>query len=143
MIAVDTNILIYAHRAAVPEHRAAQAAIQNACNSRGGWGIAVPSAAEFYSIVTHPSASGRPSRPEEAAAFMRMLEDDGGMLLLAQGPQFAQRLLQTATDLGVVGARVFDLQIAVCALDGGATELWTHDRAFVKVPGLRVRDPLV
>ena len=73
---------------------------------------------------------------------MRMLEEDGGMLLLAQGPQFAQRLLQTATDLGVVGARIFDLQIALCALDGGATELWTHDRAFVKVPGLRVRDPL-
>jgi hypothetical protein len=58
------------------------------------------------------------------------------------GPQFAARLLQTATDLDVQGVRVFDLQIAICALDGGATELWTHDSAFVKVPGLRLRDPL-
>lgn len=40
------------------------------------------------------------------------------------------------------GPRVFELQISLCALDGGATELWTHDRAFVKVPGLTLRDPL-
>jgi hypothetical protein len=30
----------------------------------------------------------------------------------------------------------------LCALDGGATELWTHDRRFVKLPGLIIRDPL-
>jgi hypothetical protein len=42
----------------------------------------------------------------------------------------------------VVGARIFDLQIAVASFEGGATELWTHDGAFVKVPGLRLHDPL-
>jgi hypothetical protein len=47
-----------------------------------------------------------------------------------------------AADLAVSGPRVFDLQIAMAAFEGGATEIWTHDRAFVTVPGLRVRDPL-
>ncbi len=47
-----------------------------------------------------------------------------------------------AADLGVTGVRVFDLQIGLCALDSGATELWTHDRGFVKIPGLAVHDPL-
>ena len=28
------------------------------------------------------------------------------------------------------------------AFEGGATDLWTHDARFVKVPGLRVHDPL-
>jgi len=51
-------------------------------------------------------------------------------------------LVQTAVDLGVSGPRVFDLQIGLCALDGGATELWTHDRRFVKIPGLIIPDPL-
>ena len=142
MIAIDTNLLVYAHRAATPDHRAAQAAIEAACNSRWGCGIAAPSVAEFYSIATHPSASGRPSSPEEAAAFLRTLQEDGGLAVWIPGPEFAARLLQTAGDLDVRGVRVFDLQIALCALDGGATELWTHDRAFVKVPGLRLRDPL-
>jgi len=28
------------------------------------------------------------------------------------------------------------------ALENGATEIWTHDAAFVRVPGLHVVDPL-
>jgi hypothetical protein len=37
---------------------------------------------------------------------------------------------------------VFDVQIALTAFEGGATDLWTHDTRFVKVPGLRLHDPL-
>lgn len=142
MIAIDTNLLVYAHRTATPEHKGAQRAIEAACNSRSGCGVAAPSIAEFYSVVTHPGSSGRPSSPEEAAAFLRALEEGGGVAVWSQGPQFAARLLQTAADLDVRGVRVFDLQIALCALDGGATELWTHDAGFIKMPGLRLRDPL-
>jgi toxin-antitoxin system PIN domain toxin len=142
VIAIDTNLLVYAHRSATPEHRVAQTAIETACSSRSGCGIAASSIAEFYSIVTHPAARGRPSTAREAAAFLRALQEDGGLEVWGPGPQFATRLLQTAGDLNVRGARVFDLQIAICALDGGATELWTHDSAFVKVPGLRFHDPL-
>jgi toxin-antitoxin system PIN domain toxin len=143
VIAIDTNLLIYAHRRAVAEHDAARQAIEAACNSTRGWGVAFPTIAEFYSIVTHPAASGRPSTPDEAVAFLQMLETRGGMVVWTPGPEFGTRLVQTAADLNVMGVRVFDLQIALCALDGGATELWTHDRNFVKVPGLRVHDPLV
>ncbi|NBV46682.1 MAG: PIN domain-containing protein [Planctomycetia bacterium] len=141
MIAIDTNLLVYAHRAATPEHRLARAAIERAAGRRGGFAITVPSVAEFMSIVTHPLASGRASSPAEAAAFLRALEE-GGMRTLGPGPAFAARFLQTAVDLAVGGPRVFDLQIALCALDGGATELWTHDARFVRVPGLIIHDPL-
>jgi len=58
---------------------------------------------------------------------------------LVPGPGFAARLGQVAADLGVAGARIFDLQIGLRALDGGAIELWTHDRIFVKIPGLVIR----
>jgi predicted nucleic acid-binding protein len=37
---------------------------------------------------------------------------------------------------------VYDLQIALIALENGATEIWSHDRAFTSLPGLLVRDPL-
>jgi predicted nucleic acid-binding protein len=70
------------------------------------------------------------------------LQEDGGLAVWSQGARFVDRLLQTAADLDVRGVRVFDLQIALCALDAGASELWTHDARFVKVPGLRLRDPL-
>jgi predicted nucleic acid-binding protein len=47
-----------------------------------------------------------------------------------------------AEELDVRGLRIFDLQIALAAFDNGATEIWTHDRNFVAVPGMLVRDPL-
>ena len=140
MIALDTNLLIYAHRSATQEHRAAWAAIEAALNTSGGCGIGLPSVAEFFSIVTHPTAAGRPSSPKVAAEFLTSLRD-AGIEVLPPGPSFAARLAQLATDLGVVGVRIFDLQIGLCALDGGATELWTPDGHFVKIPGLVVRDP--
>jgi toxin-antitoxin system PIN domain toxin len=141
MIALDTNLLIYAHRAATAEHRAARRAIEAALNAPGGCGIALPSVAEFFSIVTHPTASGRPSPPKTAANFLAALRESG-VEDLQPGASFAARLAQLATDLGVKGVRIFDVQIGLCALDGGASELWTHDGGFVRIPGLLIRDPL-
>jgi toxin-antitoxin system PIN domain toxin len=141
MIAIDTNLLIYAHRAATAEHRRARQAIEAALNAPGGCGITMPSIAEFFSVVTHPAASGKPSSPRAAADFLASLRE-AGVEELVPGPGFASRLVQVAADLGVAGARIFDLQIGICALDGGAIELWTHDGNFVKIPGLVIRDPL-
>jgi predicted nucleic acid-binding protein len=141
MIAIDTNLLIYAHRSGTREHRSARSAIEAACGSAGGCAITLPSIAEFFSVVTHPAASGRPSSPGDAAAFLAALEE-AGAIVLGPGPAFSTRLLQTAADLAVSGPRIFDLQIGLCALDGGATELWTHDTNFIKIPGLVIRDPL-
>lgn len=141
MIALDTNLLVYAHRAAVPEHRRARKAIDIAANDPGGWGIAQAVVVEFWSLVTHPAATGRPSRPNEAAAFLRALLR-GGAQLWSPGPGFAERLIEVAAGLAVAGPRIFDLQIALTASEHGATEIWTHDRRFVTLPGLRLIDPL-
>jgi toxin-antitoxin system PIN domain toxin len=141
MVVIDTNLLVYAHRAGTPEHRAARSALQTATRQPGGWGIATTSVLEYWSVVTHPEASGRPSMAAEARAFIDALVDVGARLL-APGPAVAQRILEVADRLGVTGARIFDLHIAVTALDHGATELWSHDGAFVTLPGLRLVDPL-
>jgi uncharacterized protein len=142
MIALDTNLLIYAHKRGVKEHSAAKTAIVEACNDARGCGIPGPCLAEFFSIVTHPESIGRPSSPEQATAFVETLVDEGGVRLWSPGHDFARRLLQVACDLKVSGVRVFDLQIALVAVENGATELWSHDVGFVRVPGLRLRDPL-
>lgn len=142
LIAIDTNLLIYAHRAALPEHRAARRALERAANDAAGWGIALASVVEFWSVATHPAAAGRGSTPREATAFVVALTNAGARLW-QPGPGFANRLLHAATRGNVRGARVFDLHIALTASEAGAREIWTHDTRFVSVPGLRVRDPLV
>jgi toxin-antitoxin system PIN domain toxin len=141
VIVADTNLLVYAHRAALPEHRPARAVLERANRASGGWAITLSSVLEFWSVVTHLSASGRPSRIDEARAFIDALVDAGARLLIP-GPGSGQRVLDTAAQMGIVGPRIFDLHIALTALDHGGTELWSHDSAFVSLPGLRLVDPL-
>lgn len=61
--------------------------------------------------------------------------------MLAGKAGFPERLFAEAERRKVTGLRIYDLQIALAALDGGATELWTHDSDFLRLPGLKVVDP--
>lgn len=142
VIAVDTNLLVYGHRSTVPEHRRARQALERAANDRAGWGISLPVLGEFWSIVTHAKAVGGASTPTQAASFIRALATQGEMRIWAPGIGFAEQFLEHAVKTSAYGARIFDLQIALIAAENGARELWTHDVNFVRLPGLRIRDPL-
>lgn len=142
MIAIDTNLLVYAHRRRIPEHERARRAIERAAADPRGWGIVVPCVAEFWSVVTHPSSVGGPSPGDRAAAFLHTLFAEAGARAWLPRVGFWERLTRLALDLGIQGPRIFDVQIALTAFENGATELWTHDRGFVTCPGLAVRDPL-
>ena len=54
MIAVDTNILVYAHRDDSPWHARAFEAIAGLAEGRSAWAIPWPCLHEFLAIVTHP-----------------------------------------------------------------------------------------
>jgi hypothetical protein len=142
VIAVDTNLLVYAHRAGCPEHQAARRAIEEAATDAGGWGIPSPCVFEFWSVVTHPSSIGGGSSPASARGFIESLIETAGATILPPPPALAPRCLQIAEQLDVRGPRIFDLQISLTALDAGVTEIWTHDSGFIGLPGLKVLDPL-
>lgn len=72
MIAIDTNLLIDAHRSTTPEHRVAKAAIERALNATGECGIALPSIAEFFGIVTHRTTSAGRRRPRRHAGLSHL-----------------------------------------------------------------------
>lgn len=140
MIAIDTNLLVYAHRTGAVEHAAARRTLERAART-GGWGFALPCITELFSVVTHAACPPRPSTTKQAMDYVEGLIE-GGAWIWSPGPGFGNRLLRLADDLKVRGARIFDLQIALMAFEGGATELWSHDRNFQSVPGLPVLDPL-
>jgi hypothetical protein len=142
MIAIDTNLLVYAHRMQVPEHRAARKAIEKAAKDSGGWGFALTSLLEFWSIVTHPAAPPRPSTPAEASAFVQALIRDADAQIWLPREGFGRRLIQLGSELRVSGPRIFDLTIALTAVEAGAGEIWTHDAGFFSIPGLPVVFPL-
>ena len=143
MIALDTNLLVYAHRAGAPEHVAARQAIDAAAGAGTGWGFALASVAEFWAVVTRPSLATRPSTKNEARIFIDSLIRHGGAQVWRPLEGFESRLLSMASALGVSGPRVFDLQIGLAAYEGGARSMWTHDAGFAAPPGLSAYDPLV
>jgi hypothetical protein len=65
VIALDTNLLIYAHRGGAPEHAAARRVIQTLAAAGTPWGFALATVSEFWSLVTHPRYPGGASRARD------------------------------------------------------------------------------
>ena len=142
MIAVDTNLLVYAHRAGCHEHARARQAIEEVAGRGEEWGIAASCVFEFWSVVTHPASAGGASRPSQARDFVQGLLETAGAVILPPPAALVPRCLQLAEQMGLCGPRIFDLQISLTALEAGVSEIWTHDAGFVGLPGLTIRDPL-
>ena len=142
MIAVDTNLLVYAHRSGCPEHDRARRAIEQAAARDTEWGIPAACVLEFWSVVTHPASAGGASEPAVAREFISALRETAGAVILAAPAAMAPRCLQLADQMQIRGPRIFDLQISLTALEAGVSEIWTHDAGFVGLPGLSIRDPL-
>jgi uncharacterized protein len=66
MIAVDTNILVYAHRAESAFHDAAYAKVQSLAEGGQPWGIPVACLHEFLSIATNPKIFNPASTCDQA-----------------------------------------------------------------------------
>ena len=80
MEAVDTNILVYAHREDSPWHVAADRFVQEVAEAPVPWAIPWPCLYEFYAIVTHPKIYKPPTETEAVSA------EDAEALGLARTP---------------------------------------------------------
>jgi toxin-antitoxin system PIN domain toxin len=142
VIAVDTNILVYAHRPDSKWHDAAAAHVRKLAERREAWAIPWPCVHEFLAIVTHPRIFSPPTPLDRALdQVLAWLESPSLTVLSETGNHFAT--LAELAQLGqVVGPRVHDARIAAICLTHGVTELWSADRNFSRFPRLQVRNPL-
>ena len=141
MIALDTNLLIYAHVPGTKEHLPARAAIERAFGM-GSCGISLPSISEFWSVTTQPRPGKSSSTLEEAKSFIKALTEDGRLKVWHPTVGFHQRLIDLAHRQNIQGVKIFDLQIALLALENKAREVWTHDKNFIQLERLKVYDPI-
>ena len=143
MIAVDTNILVYAHRADSPWHDAASKTIAELAEGRSPWAIPWPCIHEFLAVVTHPRIYA-PATPLATAIDQveAWLESPSVVLLSETQGYWAE--LRSALEQGrVAGPQVHDARVSAICRDHGVRELWTADRDFGRFPALTVRNPLV
>ncbi len=142
MIAVDTNILVLAHRRDAALHPRAFDAVRSLAESPAPWGICYHSLVEFYGVVTRRGLWEPPSTPAQAVDQIRAWRESPGLRILCDEEGMIERLERMAVDAAVQGALVHDARIAACCLDRGVAEFWSIDRDFSRFPELRVRNPL-
>jgi uncharacterized protein len=140
VIAVDTNVLIYAHRSDSPWHEAATRALAGLSGSE--WAIPWPSIHEFLAITTHPRVFDPPTPLDDALAAVDAWMASR-LVLLGENEEHWSQLRSLVRHGKVVGPTVHDARIAALCLSHSVEELWSADRDFSRFPALRVRNPLV
>ena len=142
MIAVDTNLLVYAHRSEAEWHDRAAARIRELAEGRSPWAIPWPCIHEFLAIATHPRIWDPPSPTEAAQDQVEAWLESPGLELLAEGADHWS-ILRSLLEAGrIAGPRVHDARIAALCLAHGVRELWTADRDFSRFPSLTATNPL-
>ena len=143
MIAVDTNLLVYAHRRDSEWHAEAAQVIRTLAEGRASWAIPWPCVHEFLAVVTHPRIYKPPTTTGKALGQVEAWLESPSLVLLAEGPGYAQRLADVLAASKVAGAKVHDARVAALCLHHDVRELWSADRDFTRFKALTVRNPLV
>jgi len=143
VIAVDTNILVYAHRKDSPWHEPADTRVTELAEGHTPWALLWPCVHEFLAIVTHPRIYNPPTPQPIALDQVDAWMESPSLVLLGEAPGYWAELRAAIIAGSVVGPRVHDARIAALCLFHGVDQLWSADRDFCRFPGLTVRNPLV
>lgn len=143
MIAVDTNLLVYAHREDSDWHRPAYEALASLAEGRAIWALPWPCLHEFLAIVTHPRIFEPPTPLELALEQVGAWLDSPTLALLGEASGYWEILEDSLRRGKVSGPQVHDARVAALCELHGVTELWSADRDFSRFPDLAVANPLV
>jgi hypothetical protein len=143
VLAVDTNILVYAHRVEPSEHAAAAAVVRELAEGPSSWAIPWPCVYEFFSVVTNPRIwREAASSPQQAWSQLEAWLASPSLLLLGETATFAETLGRLLTLPRVRGPIVHDARVAALCIAHGVEALLTRDRDFSLFSGLCTRNPL-
>lgn len=143
MNAVDTNLLVYAHREDSTWHKAALKVMVGLAEGADLWAIPWPCVHEFLAIVTHPKIYHPPSPMPVALASIRAWMGSPTLRLLGEGPGHLDRLERLVLASKAAGPMVHDARIAALCLSHGVRQLLSADRDFSRFPPLKIKNPLV
>lgn len=143
MIAVDTNVLVYAHRAESAFFGAAYECLKSLAEGNRPWGIPVSCVHEFLAIATNPKIFSPASSYEQALAQVDAWLASPQAHVLHSGAQHWSILSELARKAKLQGGQFHDARIAAICIENGATVLWTADRDFGRFKALKTANPLV
>lgn len=137
MIAVDTNVLVYANRAELPLHDVARARLTELAEGTAPWGLPVVAAWGFVRIVTQPIFDP-PTSTDQAVDFVDRLLASPTVRVLGPGPRHWEQLKAVLDRAQVRGGLVIDAVIVALCREYGVQELLSNDRDFHRFPGVKL-----
>jgi toxin-antitoxin system PIN domain toxin len=143
VIAVDTNILVYAHREDSPFHDAASRRVTVLAEGPAVWAIPWPCLHEFLAIVTHSRIYVPPTPLARALDQVDAWLESPTPALLAESAAHWTTLRKLVVGGRVAGPQIHDARVAALCRKHGVRELWSADRDFSRFAGLAVVNPLV
>lgn len=143
MIAIDTNILVYAHREESPFHLQSQRILIQLAESNRSWAIPWPCIHEFLNITTHARLFKNPTSFENAWAFIQKCLESPNLILITETEIHAETLYRLIYDGKIAGPKIHDARIAAICIENGVSEFYTLDRDFNRFPALKTKNPLI
>lgn len=142
MRAVDTNILVYAHRREGAEHGRARELMEELAQGDQTWAIPWPCIYEFFSVVTNVRIwKQHASTPAQAWEQISAWTASPSLRLLGETDGFVSVLEGLLKRPRVRGPVVHDARVAALCLAHGVEALISRDRDFAIFPELELENP--
>lgn len=142
MIALDTNIFVYAHRNDIKFHEKARSLVETKAMGNERWAIPWPCVHEFLSVVTNPKIFKTPTPLDLAVKQVQTWLKSPSSWILAEAEGYWEVLMDTLLRAHVTGAKVHDARIVALCRYHGVDELWYSDRDFGRFSDLKTTNPL-
>ncbi len=142
MIAVDTNILVYAHRRDNQWHEPAAACVRELAEGAASWALPWPCLHEFLAIVTHERIFSPPTTLPKALKQVAAWLESPTLVVLSESAGYWDVLARVVERAKITGPRVHDGRVAALCIHHGVRELLSADRDFTRFGDLKTRNPL-
>jgi toxin-antitoxin system PIN domain toxin len=141
VLALDTNILVHAHRRGTAHHEAALALLRTLSEGATPYALFWPSLYEFLRVVTHHRVFDPPSTTVDALQAVRDFIAPPIVRVLSETARHVELLDRVLQGSRVAGNLIHDAHLVALALEHGVHELLTLDGDFARFPELASRNP--
>jgi hypothetical protein len=138
VILPDVNVLVYAFREDVPEHRVSRTWLNEVVTGEARFGLSPLALAAVVRITTNPRSYREPSTLADAFGLCQDLLGQPHCEIVEPGAGHWAIFERLCRETSTVSRRVTDAWYAALAIEWGC-EWITTDRDFARFPGLRWR----
>jgi toxin-antitoxin system PIN domain toxin len=137
----DVNVLVYAHRDDLPQHKACHGWLTGLLNGDETYAVTDVVINGFLRLVTNPRVFRDPTPLENALAVAHQVRNQPHGLVVSPGPRHWAIFTRLCRHARATGGLVADAYLAAIAIEHGC-EFVTLDRDFARFSGLRLSSPL-